>query len=91
MAGNDDGFIGQSEQRVVERLQDFLHGTAGQVGAADRSGEECVPGYEFLFSWKIEADATFSVTGSVQDRGHVRSSSYGFPVAEAVIDLNLSG
>lgn len=71
VSGDDDSFIGKSKQCVVQRLQDFLHGAAGQIGAADGTGEKGVAGDEFLFGRKVEADAAFGMAGRVQDGGGV--------------------
>ena len=69
MAGNDDGFVGQGHNRVMQRAQNFLHRAAGQVGAADRAGEESVAGDQVFFGREVEADAAFGMAGRVKDVG----------------------
>lgn len=75
----------------MQRLQDLLHGTSGQVGAADRAGEKRVARDEFLLGREVEADAALGMSGRVQDAGGERSGSDGFSGAEAVIDFNVAG
>ena len=69
VAGDDYRFVGQRQHRRVQRAQNFLHRAARQVGAADRTGEERVPGNQFLLSGEVQANAAFGVAGRVQNVG----------------------
>ena len=91
VAGHDNGFVGQGENGVVQRLQDLLHGTTGKVGTANGSGKEGVAGNQFLFSRKIQADAAFGVAGSVKNVGAVRSGSDGLSGVKAVVNFDFPG
>ncbi len=86
MAGDDHGVIRECEHGVVQRAQDFLHRSAGQVGASDGAGEESVAGDQFLVGGKIEADAAFRVSGRVQDAGAERARGDGFSALDILID-----
>src|SRR6476646_5999587 len=62
---NDDGFVRQGENRIVERAHDLLHGAAGKIRTSNRSGKQFVTGYQRLLSLEIDTNAAFCVTGSV--------------------------
>ena len=44
MAGDDGSVVGQGEKTLVDRAEKLVGVAAGQVGSADRAGEECVAG-----------------------------------------------
>jgi len=67
VAGDYDGFVRECQDCVMQGVQDLFHRTAGEVCAADRSGEEGVAGNQFLLGGEVEADAAFGVAGGVQD------------------------
>jgi len=91
VAWDDYGFVRQGHERIAEGAQDFLHGAAGEVGAADRSCEESVAGDQFLVGREVEADTAFGVAGGVQDVGGDGSSGDGFSGGDAMIDFDFSG
>ena len=90
VAGDDYGFVGQSQDCVVEGAEDFWHGAAGEVGAADGAGEEGVAGDQFLFCGEVEADAAFGVAGGVEDLGSERAGGDEFSGGDAAVDFYLS-
>ena len=75
MTGMDDGGIGELEELVLERSDEFVVGTAPQVGSADTAGEERVAGEELRLAKteiaavirKIERDAARTVARRVND------------------------
>jgi len=67
MAGNYDGLIGQGQNAVAQRAHDFLEGSPGQIGASDASREQRVAGDQQFLRGKIEADAAFGVSGSMEN------------------------
>jgi len=69
VAGDYEGFVGEGEEFVVEGMDDFFEGAAGQVGAADAAGEEGVSGDEFFLGGKIKTDAALGVSGGEEDVG----------------------
>src|SRR5229473_2360294 len=91
MAGDDNGVVGQSQNRRVQRTHDLLQRAARQVGAADGTGEECVTSDEFLLAGKVQADASFGVSGRVQNAGVERTGTDSFTAIEAMIDLDVTG
>jgi len=91
VAGDDHGFVGQGQDRVVQGMQDLLHGTAGQIGAADGAGEESVAGDEFIVGSEVEADAALGVAGRVQDTGAERSCGDCFSGGHGAVDLDFAG
>ncbi len=91
MAGHDYGFIGQGQQRVVQRAQYFLHRSAREIGAADGAGEECVACDQLFLGREVEADAAFSVAGGVEDVSGEGSGGDGFARSDAAIDFNRAG
>ncbi len=78
VAGDDYGFIRQGQDCVVQGAQDFLHRSAGEIGAADGAGEEGVAGDQLFVGREVEADAAFGVAGGVEDVGGERSGGDGF-------------
>jgi hypothetical protein len=90
MAGHDYSFIGQGQQRVVQRVQYFLHRSAREISAADGPGEEGVAGDEFFLGREVEADAAFGVAGSMEDVGGERTGSNGFAGRNAAVDFNFA-
>jgi len=68
VAGNDFNFIGKSEQTVVNGREELAGVASGEVGAANRAGEEGVSGQQERLVGKVEADAAFGMAGGVQDR-----------------------
>jgi len=91
MAGNYYGFIWQRQDRVVQGVQDFLHGATGEIGAANGAGEQGVASNQLLFCGEIEADAAFGVAGGMKDAGGVRSGGDGFSGGHAAVDINPAG
>lgn len=91
MAGDYNRFVGQGQHCVVQRAHDLLHRAAGQVGAADRAGEESVAGDEFFFRGEVKADAALGVAGGMQDLGGVRSGGDGFSGGDALVDFDFAG
>src|ERR1035438_5811903 len=90
VAGDHYGFVGEGQDRVVQRVQYFLHRAAGQIGATNGTREECVAGDQLIFRGEIEADAAFGVSGSVQDTGGEGAGGDGFSGGNAAVDLNFS-
>ena len=82
VAGDDRRFRPAGPALCCEGADDFLHGTAGEIGAADGSGEERVSGDQLFFGSEIEADAAFGVAGGVQHFGSERSGGTVSPVVE---------
>ena len=68
MAGDDRDLVGKGEEGIVDGLDKFPGIAAGKVGATYGTGEEGVAGEQELLLGKIEADAAFSMTGSVENR-----------------------
>jgi hypothetical protein len=91
VSGDNYGFIGQRQHRVVQGSQNLLHGAAGQIGAADGTGEKGVTGDEFIVGREIEADAAFGVAGRVQDIGTERSCGDRLSGCQAAIDFDFAG
>ena len=91
MAWDDDGFVRQSQDGVVQGAEDFLHGAAGEIGAADGASEEGVAGDELLLGGEVETDATFGVAGSVEDIGGEGSGGDGFSGGDAAVDFDFAG
>jgi len=60
-------FVGEGEKAVVEGAEDLVRVAAGQVGAADGSGEKRVSGEEQVFRREVEADAAFGVAWGAED------------------------
>ena len=90
VAGDYHRLIRQDQDRVVQRAHDLLHRAAGEVSAADGSGEEGVAGDEFLLSREVEADAAFGVAGGVQDIRGERSGGDCFSGRDAAVDFYFS-
>lgn len=67
VAWDDDGGVGEWEQFLVDGVDEGAGVAAGQVGAADGSGEEGVAGEEEILGGKVEADAALGVAGGVED------------------------
>src|SRR5262249_46334206 len=91
MAGNNQRFVGKSEDVAVKRTHDSVEVAAGQVCAADAAGEERVAGDKLLFGREVDADASLRVTG----RGHHRRLQFAegdqAAVVEAGIDADRAG
>ena len=90
VAGDYYGFIRQGQDGVVQGAENLLHGAAGEVGAADRPGEEGVTGDQLFFGLKVEADAAFGVAGSVEDLGGERSGGDRFSGRDAAVDFDFA-
>jgi hypothetical protein len=56
VAGENPGFIVQRHEAGTKRVHDLIGVAAGQVGAADATGEKCVAGNDQLEQGKMEAD-----------------------------------
>jgi hypothetical protein len=91
VSGNDDSFVGQSQNTVVKGVQDFLVGSSRKIGASDAPGKQSIARDQFVFSREVEADAALRVPGCVQDLGCERTSFHGVGVAKVLIDLDLTG
>ncbi len=91
VAGYYECFVRQCENGSVKGLQDLLHGSAGQVGAADGAGEQGVAGDQDFLRRKVNADATFGVAGRVEDGGRMGASLDGVSGIDTLIDFNRAG
>jgi len=67
VAGDDAGGVGEWQQVVVDGVEQLAGIAAGQVGAADRAGEEGVAGDEEALLGEVEADAALGVAGGMED------------------------
>ena len=67
VAGDDDGCVGERQQLLVDGADEHGAVAAGQVGAADRAGEEGVAGEQQMLRGEVEADAALGVAGGVKD------------------------
>ena len=80
-------------------VEEFGHVAAGEIGSADRSGEEGVSGEQERMVGEIEADGAFGVAGGVEDdaaealllafRGG--SDSDEFAIVEGVVGIGDGG
>ncbi len=85
MAGDDGGVIGQGEKTLVDGAEKLAGVAAGQVGSADRAGEEGVPGEEERLSGDVETDAAFGVAGGMKDGAGEASDGDEFAIFEGVV------
>src|SRR5262249_7201426 len=77
MAGMHDGGIGELQELVFERGDDFVVGATPKVGATDAAGEKRVAGKELRLAQaeiaavigQIERHAAGAVAGCVNDAG----------------------
>ena len=53
---NHPGFIWEIEQAILNRIDDLFEVAAGQIGAADTSGEERVPGDHHFERSEVQAN-----------------------------------
>jgi hypothetical protein len=90
MAWNNDGIIRQREDAVAQRAHDFLERSSGEIGAADASREQGVAGDQQFFRGKIEADAAFGVSGSVENVRRQAARPQQFAVCDTRFDCNFS-
>ena len=90
MSGHDDGLIRQSEYRVMQRANDFLHRTAGQISPPNRAGKQRVARDQLPLGREVKADAPLRVSGRVQNLGRMRSRRNCFSRRDASIDLNFA-
>jgi hypothetical protein len=91
MAGDDYRFVGQRQHCVVQGAHNFLSIAAGEIGAANGSGEEGISRDQFLFRREVQADAAFGVAGGMQDLGGERSGGDRFSGSNAAIDFDFPG
>ena len=63
------GTIGQHQQAFTQRAQDLLPIAPGKIGPADRPGKERVAGQQQVVIGEEEADASRSMSWSVQHLG----------------------
>jgi hypothetical protein len=82
VAWDDVCFVGEAKEPVVEGAEDLFAVAAGQVSAADGASEEGVSSEEEIFRREVEADAAFSMAGSVEDAGSVAGDADGGSVFE---------
>src|ERR1700733_15042839 len=67
VTGDDFYLVGKGKKTVVDGLEEGAGVAAGQVSAADGTGEECVAGDEEGVVGEVEAAAAFGVPGGVDD------------------------
>ena len=48
MTGNDDGFVGQSEEAAMKRIDDLLEAAAGKISASNAALKESIAGDELF-------------------------------------------
>lgn len=90
MTRNNDRLVGQGKHGIMQGLHDFLRRAAGQVGTADGSGKQGVTRNQFLFRWKIKADAALGVSGRVEYVGCMRTGTDGLSRRDAVVNFNFA-
>ncbi len=87
MAGNNHRIVRQSEHGTTQRLHNLLHGSTGEIGAADGSGEQRIARKQNFFGREVKADAAFGVPGRVQNAGRMRAGFYAVAGSNALIDF----
>lgn len=85
VAWNHLGLVRQFEQARVDRFDDLFGVSAGKIGAADASGEECVPGNEHIKRCEMEAHRSLRVARGINHLRGVVFESHGLAVNEAFI------
>ena len=85
MTWDDGDLIWEGEKALVDRVYELACVAAGQVGAADRTGEEGVACEEEGLSGEIETDAAFGVAGSVEDGAGEAGDGDELAVLECVV------
>ena len=65
MAGHHDGFGGQGEQAIVQRLDDGVEVALGGLGVAGTAGEQRVAGEEQRCAFHTETHRAWGVAGVV--------------------------
>ena len=85
VAGQNLGFVGQSQQAGLDGVDDLAGVAAGQVGAADAAGKERVAGDEQLERGKVEADRALGVAGRVEHLGGIAFQADDQAVGQALV------
>lgn len=85
MTGNHLGLVRQFEQARVDRFDDLFGVSAGKVGAANASGEECVPGDDHFQGSEMEAHRSLRVARGINHLRGIVFESHGLAVDEAFI------
>jgi hypothetical protein len=88
---NYGDFVGESEQALVDGVQELVGVASGKVGAADGAGEESVPGEEEFLVGKVEADGAFGVSGGVEDGTRKPGDGYALAVFEGGVGTEDGG
>ena len=83
MAGDYPRIFGQCKQTVVDGMQDLLRVAAGQVGPADRSGEEGVSSHQQTVRNEVEADASRGMAWCVDYPGCMIRDTHNHPLVGA--------
>ena len=68
MAGDDERSFGEDHEAVLDGADEDPCVAAGEVGSSDAAGEEGVSGQKQIFGGEIEAKASWSVAGGMDDR-----------------------
>jgi hypothetical protein len=85
VSGDDGDLVWEGEETVVDRREELASVSSWEVGTADGAGEEGVSGEEESLVGKVEADAAFSVAGSVEDGSGETGYGDEFAVVEGVV------
>lgn len=85
MAGDDPGFIRESEKAGVDGVDDLLVVAAGQVGAANASREEGVAGEDHSEWGEVKTNRALGVSGGMDYVGGVVLEADAETVGESLI------